>query len=87
MVAMFAAFARPRLLQRLWSIALSDGGFTASLSGQFYHDVVLDEAHKDTKKVITRPSKDYLQQMADYHQHRAPCLLNLTEEVLISKWQ
>ena len=34
------------------------------------------------KKVITRPSKEYLQQMACYHQHRASCLLNLTEQVL-----
>ena len=102
MVPLFAAFDRPNyhkllprhsadLLQAPPEIvtALSEGGFTASLSGRFYHDVTLDEAHeilinKDMKKVITRPSKEYLQQMAGYHQHRASCLLNLTEQVLPS---
>ena len=82
MVPLFAAFDQPNyhkllpqhianLLQTPPEIvaALSKGGFTASLSGRFYHDVALDEAHemlinKDMKKVITRPSKEYLQQMA-----------------------
>ena len=100
MVAVFAAFDRPnyhRLLpQHIADLflappsileALSDGGFTASLSGRFYHDIALDEAHemlinKDMKKVIDRPSTEHLQQMAGYHQHRASCLLNLTEQIL-----
>ena len=46
--------------------------------------MALDKAHeilinKDMKKVITRPSKEYIQQMAGYHQHRASCLLNLAQ--------
>ena len=96
-VSLFAAFDRPNnhkllpqhiadLLQAPPEIvaALSEGGFTASLSGRFYHNVALDEAHemlinKDMKKAISRPSKEYLQQMVGYQQHRASCLLNLTE--------
>ena len=63
-----------------------NGGFTASLRGRYFHDVVLDEAHKMLinkymKKVTTRPCKEYFQQMAGYHQHRA---LNITEQVVLS---
>ena len=77
MVPMFAALNRPnyhKLLPRHLAdlfqappeiiSALSEGGFTASISGRFYHDVALDEAHemlinKDMKKGI-HPANGWL---------------------------
>ena len=49
----FIDYYHNTLLQALAEIvkALSDGGFSASLSGRFFHDMALDKAHEMLIKI------------------------------------
>lgn len=63
-----------------------NGCFSVSLTGQPWHSVGINEAHKiginkDCKMSIIRPSPDYINQIANYIPYRVKCLHNLNTQL------
>ena len=71
----------PELIQYL-----EKGGFALSISGKVLHSVALDESHemlinKHIKGAITRPSKDYMNRIAQYIPFRMKSVENLKNQL------
>ena len=63
------------------------GGFVVSITGRYFHSVGIDEAHemlinKQTKQAIVRPTKDYINRIAQYIPYRMRIVDKLKEEIL-----
>ena len=64
-----------------------NGGFVVSIKGRHYHFVGIDEAHemlinKQTKQAIVRPTKDYINRIAQYIPFRTKIVNKVRVEIL-----
>ena len=65
--------------------SFKEGCFVVSFTGKAWHSIGVDEAHemginKDCKTCIVRPTKDYINRIANYIPHRSKCLKNLQRQ-------
>ena len=66
--------------------SLQNGSFVVSCTGRSWHSVGIDECHemcinKDCKCCIVRPSKDFINRIANYIPYRAKSLKNLLKQI------
>ncbi len=66
--------------------SLQNGSFVVSCTGRSWHSVGIDECHemcinKDCKCCIVRPSKDFINRIANYIPYRVKSLKNLLKQL------
>ena len=68
--------------------SFKEGCFVVSFTGKAWHSVGIDQAHemginKDRKTCIVRPTKDYINRIANYIPYRSKCLKNLQRQFFL----